>query len=202
MEAKKLNYIDDEYSFSASDIYDVDDNFKGYDDLDVPLKEELTLEEDPEIYNTGDSLEAMMGNVSEEEIDKNIKLFKFVAKNLGVKDYVKIPFIVDDVMGWYDPKNIFSDGKQLSSTRDGILSRSPNDRSIMYFPKANIVEEGYWGKIYIYFANEDDAYKYFETVRKFQSPVTIDEDMKDSFAENKIKRESKKLPRIDDNFEW
>lgn len=72
----------------------------------------------------------------------------------------------------------------------------------MYFPKANIVEEGYWGKIYIYFANEDDVYKYFETVRKFQSPVTIDEDMKDSFAENKIKRESKKLPRIDDNFEW
>lgn len=106
-----MSYIDDEYSFSASDIYDVDDDFKGYDDLDVPLKEELTLEEDPEIYNTGDALEAMMGNVSEEEMDKNIKFFKFVAKKLGVKDYIKIPFIVDDVMGWYDPENIFSDGK-------------------------------------------------------------------------------------------
>lgn len=202
MEDKNLNYIDDEYSFSTSDIYDVDDDFKGYDDLDVPLKEGLILEEDPEIYTTGDALKAMMGNVSEEEIDKTIEVFKSAAIKLGIKDYTKIPFIVEDIMGWYDPENIFSDGKYLSSTRDGRLPRSPNDRSIMYFPKANIVEEGYQGKLYIYFANEDEAHKYFETVRKFQSPVTIDEDMEDSFAENKAKRESKKLPRIDDDFKW
>lgn len=143
MEDKNLNYIDDEYSFSTSDIYDVDDDFKGYDDLDVPLKEGLILEEDPEIYTTGDALKAMMGNVSEEEIDKTIEVFKSAAIKLGIKDYTKIPFIVEDIMGWYDPENIFSDGKYLSSTRDGRLPRSPNDRSIMYFPKANIVEEGY-----------------------------------------------------------
>ena len=192
-------FRDDEYSFSVSEDYDIDDSFGGTEMLDLDESAISKIEEgaSPEEYNITTLDEIISGfidNMEDSQISKEIQFFKSIASKLGVKDYGKLYVAVDD--GEYDPEFVF---------QDGLILPNKDSKKVIYYPKCNMVAEYNNGLIFMYFVTKDDAKLYLETAFKYLNPVELDENKAD-FAENKIDSDkidsSIKLKRIDDEFEW
>ena len=63
---------------------------------------ECDIPEDVQMMTIEELIEGMHGNVSEEAMDRQLKLFKKIANILGVKRYDDIIVAIND--GQYDPK--------------------------------------------------------------------------------------------------
>lgn len=110
-----------------------------------------------------DLLAGAMDNMSDEQLDEEIRLFKAVAKKLKVKNYDKIIVVVDD--GEYNPEWVLSDGEKLKL----------GGRDVTYYASNNMVMEVVNGELFFYFVSEGDAKKYFSLAKKFLDADELNE---------------------------
>ena len=148
------------------------------------------LPENVELKTLEEVIEAMNGNVSDESLDQQLKMFSEIAKTLGVKNYDELLVAIND--GDFDPKYILQDGYPIKTSFG----------ELMHYPSENIVVENFNGQIFIYFVTERSAKKYFTLANKFLNDYDIDDTT--MFAENYSMRDKETilLDRIDDKFEW
>lgn len=119
---------------------------------------------DLDIMTVQDMLSAEIDNVSEENLDADIKLYKFIASKLGVKDYDNLYVTVDD--GNYNPEWILTDGLMLPYL----------DYKLFMYPSSKMIAEmNPNGNIFMYFVTEEDAQKYFELADKFLNDFDVQE---------------------------
>lgn len=147
------------------------------------VKEIMNESLDLDIMQVQDMLAAEIDNVSDEGIDADIRLYKYIASKLGVKNYDNLFVGVDD--GNYNPEWVLEDGLML-----------PNKEHKLYmYPSAEMVAEFHPnGNIFMYFATEDAAKKYFDLAKKFLDDFDVDENQ--FYAESVVSTpEVEKTPR-------
>lgn len=117
-------------------------------------------------YSVSDIIAAMTDNCSEEQIDKELKLFDSINQKLGVDDAV---FIIDDE-GRFNPDYLDFD---MIDDLDGNVYTV---KGIKFY-----VEHNDNGRDYMYFRSDDDAKSYVDLVNKF-----YDEDMDEGIIKDTI----------------
>lgn len=134
---------------------------------------------DLDIMTVQDMLSNEIDNVSDEGLDADIKLYQFIARKLGVKDYDKLFVAVDD--GNYNPEWILEDGLMVPYL----------DHKLYMYPSSEMIAEMHPnGNIFMYFVTEDSARKYFELADKFLNDFDVDENQ---FYTEAIKEEPVKV---------
>ena len=148
-----------------------EDNFK--DDFcwvegNAYLGEDVDIENvDVDTLTVGDLIAGAMDNMSDKAIDEDIKFFKWVARELGVKDYDEVVVTVDEQD--MDPSLVLSDGVNFVK----------NGKAIKIYKSANMITELMNGELFLYFKTLDDAKRYIALANKF---LNSDELSKDVFA--------------------
>lgn len=133
------------------------------EDNDPWLDEAYDNDVEVDCMTIEDLIEGLSGNATEEEIDRQFKLFRKIGKLLEVPNYDKVVVAVDD--GEYDPQYIFSDGLLI-----------PNFGSeVTHYPEAKMVAEKLNGQIFLYFRNEEDCKNYYQLANKFLNDFDLDE---------------------------
>ena len=137
------------------------------DELLGDLKEVFErLEEDFETsanYMTvQDMLAGLVDNVSDAQIDDEIKRFRKFARTLGVKNYDEMIVLVSDE---FDPAFIFDNYEDMSTKNE----------KVRYFTDENMICEYANGNYYIYFATEDVCKKFYDLAERFMSGADLDE---------------------------
>ena len=119
---------------------------------------------DYQIMTVNDLLSGLMDNVSQSQLDAEIKNFKFYAKKLGVRDYDSLYVAaVED-----DPSYVL---------QDELMIPSPNhDRELYLYPSAKILTEIVDGNIYVYATTEDDLKQLFKTMDEFLNEDNLEVD--------------------------
>ena len=147
---------------------------------------ECDIPEDVQMMTIEELIEGMHGNVSEEAMDRQLKLFKKIANILGVRRYDDIIVAIND--GQYDPKYIMQDGYPVDM----------GAQIVTHYPTENVVVENIDGNIYLYFVTEKSCNKYFGLANKFLNDYDIDP----QYIEDTAEPEHIEIPRIDDEFKW
>ena len=111
-----------------------------------------------------DLLAGAIDNMSEEQMDDEIYFFQGVARELKVKNYDNVVVAVDD--GDYNPEWVLSDGVTLNV----------GGREVKYYPSAKMIVENMNGNIFMYFAKDRDAKKYFKLAHKFLDAEELNEE--------------------------
>ena len=114
-----------------------------------------------------DLLSGAMDNMSSEQLDDEIRLFKKIGKTLSVNDYDKVVVYFDD--GEYNPEYVLSDGVPFKH----------NDRVLKYYKSANLISELWNGNYFLYFKTEEDLKKYYALANKFLNSDELSKDVFD-----------------------
>lgn len=124
---------------------------------------------DVDVITIGEMIEGAMDNMSDEQLDDEIRFFKGVGRHLKVKNYDDVIVTIDD--GEYDPSWILQDGEKVKV----------GGRVVEYYPSANLLLERnpQSGNNFYYFPTQEDAGKYVALANKF---LNEDELSKDVFA--------------------
>lgn len=116
---------------------------------------------------TGDMIYGFMDNMSDEQIDQEIKLFRRYARMLGAKDYTNLIVLIDDDQQ-YDPYYINSEYNRYIvnvKSGDGWELIDAFEKFGHYDPTGLLMireqREGTWN-IFYFFKNEYDLNKYVE----------------------------------------
>ena len=155
------------------------DNFDDEDD-DPWRKEDFDDDFSVECMTIEDLIQGLADNASEEEIDRQLALFKKIGKLLNVRNYDEIIVTVDD--GQYDPSYIFSDGLRIPKIGSEVT----------HYPNAHMVAEKLNGQIFLYIQDEQTCKKYYQLAEKFLNDYEIDDNVFSSITEaaNGIKKVS------------
>lgn len=155
------------------------DNLNDEDD-DPWLEEDFDNDFSVECMTIEDLIQGLADNASEEEIDRQLALFKKIGKLLNVRNYDEIIVTVDD--GQYDPSYIFSDGLRIPKIGSEVT----------HYPNAHMVAEKLNGQIFLYFQDEQTCKKYYQLAEKFLNDYEIDDNVFSSITEaaNGIKKVS------------
>ena len=131
---------------------------------------------DGNIMTIQDLLSNEFENVSDEGLDADIRLYKFIANKLGVANYDNMFVAVDD--GNYNPEWLLEDGLMIPYKH----------AKLMKYESANMIAEFHEnGNIFLYFVNEADAEKYFNTAAKFLDDFDVDDNpFKEELAEEEV----------------
>ena len=117
-----------------------------------------------QIMTISDLLSNMIDNVSDSQLDKEIKNFSFYAKKLGVRDYDSLYVAISEE----DPSYVLQDELMIPSL--------DNDRELYLYPSAKVLVEKYNGEIYVYSVSEDAIKEVFDTMDKFMSEESLEVD--------------------------
>lgn len=116
---------------------------------------------------TGDMIYGFMDNMSDEQIDQEIKLFKRYARMLGADDYTNLTVLIDNDQQ-YDPYYINSEYNRYIvnvKSGDGWELIDAFEKFGHYDPAGLLMireqKEGTWN-IFYFFKNEYDLNKYVE----------------------------------------
>ena len=150
------------------------------------IEEKLEVPQNVEMMTIQDLIAGMHGNISEEAMDQQLKLFKKIAKILGVKNYDEIIVAIND--GEYDPAYLMQDGYPIDI----------GSQTVTHYPSENIVVENIDGNVYMYFVTEKSCNNYFALANKFLNDYDIDP----AYAEDIAEPEHIEIPRVDDEFKW
>lgn len=168
-----LGYMQDKYCDEDADevqICSINDLTDDCVPCGCVLSEDIDLEDaifnDIEIKPLEDIISGLMDNVSQDQLDKEIRLFKKIATLLDLEDYSNLYVVVTDE---YDP-SYFDDGI-LIALKDGDLK----SHSLL-----NCVSEKLNGLIYIYFKSEEDAKKFISHAHKYLNNFEFDNEEEDS----------------------
>lgn len=137
-----------------------------------------------QIMTISDLLSNMIDNVSDSQLDKEIKNFKFYAKKLGVRDYNSLYVAISEE----DPSYVL---------QDELMVPSPDsDRELYLYPSANVLTEKYNGEIFIYSVSEDAIKEVFDTMDKFMNEDTLEVDFIPDDYEMGVEEDNKSFINI------
>ena len=128
------------------------EKFEGF--IDAFKKEESKSELEEDFMRYDDVMQGMMDNASDEEIDSDLRLFKKVAKNLGLKRPEDVVMYVDSE-GMYDP-TYYAEAATKIDLKLIKCEVGP----------ITLIRESRNGNIWIYFSTKEDADKYIRFVNK------------------------------------
>lgn len=162
-----LNYLNDKYCDDTTDELEIC-SFKDIPDdcvtTSCTLSEDIDLDDsilnNVEIKPLNEVISGLVDNVSEEQLDREIRLFKKIATLLDVQDYSTLFVVVTDD---YDP-SYFDDGI-LIALKDGDLKSHTS---------LNCVSEKLNGLTYIYFRTEEDAKRFISHAYKYLNNFEFD----------------------------
>ena len=92
---------------------------------------------DYQIMTINDLLSNMVDNVSDSQLDEEIRNFNFYARKLGIRDYNSLYVAIVEE----DPSYVLQDELMIPSPS--------NDRELYLYPSAKVLVEKYNGEIYI-----------------------------------------------------
>ena len=157
--------------FNEEEETDIEEEMTAEDDYDdyylsskTSVMDEDVGEMDVDTMTVQDLLAGAVDNMSEEQMDDEIYFFEGVARELKVKNYDNVVVVVDD--GDYNPEWVLSDGVTLNV----------GGREVKYYPSAKMIVENMNGNIFMYFAKEVDAKKYFKLAHKFLDAEELNEE--------------------------
>ena len=157
--------------FNDKEETDIEEEMTTEDDYDdyylsskTSVMDEDVGEMDVDTMTVQDLLAGAVDNMSEEQMDDEIYFFECVAKELKVKNYDNVVVAVDD--GDYNPEWVLSDGVTLNV----------GGREVKYYPSAKMIVENMNGNIFMYFAKDVDAKKYFKLAHKFLDAEELNEE--------------------------
>ena len=157
--------------FNDEEDTDIEEEMATEDDYDdyylsskTSVMDESVGEMDVDTMTVQDLLAGSVDNMSEEQMDDEIYFFEGVARELKVKNYDDVVVAVDD--GDYNPEWVLSDGVTLNVS----------GREVKYYPSAKMIVENMNGNIFMYFAKEGDAKKYFKLAHKFLDAEELNEE--------------------------
>lgn len=143
------------------------DNLNDEED-DSWLDESYEDSEDVDYMTVNDLIAGLVDNASDQEINRQLRLFKQIAKLLEVPNYDNMIVAVDD--GDYNPEYIFSDGLLMPSLAP----------TVTFYPDAKMVGEVLNGQIFLYFKDEEACKKFFHMAKKFLTDFDLDENQFDA----------------------
>lgn len=139
------------------------------DEEDDPwLDESYEDSEDVDYMTVNDLIAGLVDNASDQEINRQLRLFKQIAKLLEVPNYDNMIVAVDD--GDYNPEYIFSDGLPMPSLAP----------TVTFYPDAKMVSEVLNDQIFLYFKDEEVCKKFFHMAKKFLTDFDLDENQFDA----------------------
>ena len=110
---------------------------------------------DYNIMKMDDLLSNLIDNVSQAQLDEELKAFRFYARKLGVRDYSQLWVAISEE----DPSYVLQDELVIPSP-------APN-REVAIYPSAKILVEKYNGQFYVFATTEEDLIQVFKTMDEF-----------------------------------
>ena len=138
------------------------------------------------IMKMDDLLSNLMDNVSQNQLDEELKAFRFYARKLGIRDYSQLWVAISEE----DPSYILQD--------DLVLPPPIANREVTIYPSAKVLVEKYNGEFFIYATNEEDLTKILDTLDKFLNQEIEDENFSDATYENEVDEENKSFIDIEE----
>lgn len=131
-----------------------------------------------DIMKINDLLSNLIDNVSQNQLDKELKAFRFYAKKLGVRDYNSLWVTASEE----DPSFVLQN--------ELIIPSPVADREIKLYPSARLLVEKYNGNFYIYATKEEDLIQILETLDKFLNDEIPVEDFQDNHEDSNYEEEN------------
>lgn len=138
-----------------------------------PIKEQFSYSSDEySITQLDDLLSNLAGNLSDKDLDKNIRTFNKISRLLGKKKFSEIFVLRSDRGGVYDPTTEYENAEGVSGGEqvgDGLLSQ--------YDAPIKLIREPFSSYVYVYFASEEDAKKYVDFIDKLMADLYDSEEV-------------------------
>ena len=152
-----------------------------------------SLDDKGSVTTLDDVIAGMIGNMSDDDIDSNLKLFSRIGKVLGVPDYSKVIVFIDtnDEYNLSYYINLFDSVTDVYKKRDDI--------KLFIKGSAKCIQETYRnGNVFIYAKSENDIQTFLDAVDEYNATdvsesksITEDYDPKDTEFNDKY------FPRVD-----
>ena len=138
------------------------------------------------IMKMDDLLSNLIDNVSQNQLDEELKAFRFYARKLGVRDYNQLWVAISEE----DPSYVL---------QDEIVVPSPlPNREVILYPSAKILVEKYNGEFYVFAVTEEDLTKVFNTIGEFLNGDMPVEDFYTSDNNSDVMEENKSFIDIEE----
>lgn len=135
------------------------------------------------IMKMDDLLSNLIDNVSQTQLDEELKAFRFYAKKLGIRDYNQLWVAISEE----DPSYVL---------QDEIVIPSPvSNREVTMYPSAKILVEKYNGEFYVFATTEEDLTQVFNTMDEF---LNGDMPVEDFYNKDEDMEENKSLIDIEE----
>ena len=138
-----------------------------------PIKEQFSYSSDEySLIQLDDLISNLVGNLSDKELDKNIRTFNKISRLLGKKKFSEIFVLRSDRGGVYDPTTEYENAEGVSGGEqvgDGLLSQ--------YDAPIKLIREPFSSYVYVYFASEEDAKKYVDFIDKLMADLYDSEEV-------------------------
>lgn len=136
-----------------STVNSISDDMSASDEL-LNLDEDFIPDNYHDLIHYDDLVSGMIGNVPDEDLDKDLKLFRKIARLLGLKREDDL-IAYHDEDGLYNPENFKNDG--VHQIKDGIKMYNIFGLNVVY-------ESRYMS--FLYFKDEEEAEYYLECCEK------------------------------------
>ena len=123
---------------------------------------------EPNFLTMEDIIEGINGNMSEEGIDNELKLYSRYAKELGIKDYMSMVVFVDET-GEVDPSYVLPD--------DGVPVEVKGERTVTKYFDTGMLAERFNGNLFLFFKDEESMDNYLSMAREFVRNIDLDEEV-------------------------
>lgn len=115
---------------------------------------------DADFITVGDLISGLEGNMSDEDIDSDLRLFNKIARELKVKNADDVILVVDE-SGEYDPENY------LTENNNQFLGNITKDETVRIYMIDNIkmIAENKGGGVFLYFVDDQNAANYVNYIK-------------------------------------
>lgn len=114
-----------------------------------------------------DIIEGMVDNMSDDDIDKDLRLFKRIAQKLQVRNMDDVVVVIDPD-GEFDPQYYVTEVGQ----KVGPIYKNNNDIVEYEIFGVHMIAENHSGQIFLYFRDSSSAKKYMEAIEKLNESIS------------------------------
>lgn len=114
-----------------------------------------------------DIIEGMVDNMSDDDIDKDLRIFKRIAQKLQVRNMDDVVVVVDPD-GEFDPQYYVTEVGQ----KVGPIYKNNNDIVEYEIFGVHMIAENHSGQMFLYFRDSSSAKKYMEAIEKLNESIS------------------------------
>ena len=114
-----------------------------------------------------DIIEGMVDNMSDDDIDKDLRLFKRIAQKLQVRNMDDVVVVIDPD-GEFDPQYYVTEVGQ----KVGPIYKNNNDIVEYEIFGVHMIAENHSGQMFLYFRDSSSAKKYMEAIEKLNESIS------------------------------